>query len=113
MIAIDQSNTDCDQFLQNGVFNFDFFLSWPAINLLPSIYHGFFFLKVQVTNPPIDPIREGEVMSLSMAIGRRGHVLNSAQDDDQATSLLMAQSPVLDGSEMTTLRNGKYVFALY
>jgi glutamate synthase (ferredoxin) len=81
--------------------------------LTPLNLSWLFFFKLQVTNPPIDPIREGEVMSLSMAIGRRGHVLNSAQDDDQATSLLMAQSPVLDGSEMTTLRNGKYVFALY
>lgn len=29
----------------------------------------------QVTNPPIDPLREGLVMSLEMRLGRRGNLL--------------------------------------
>jgi len=61
-------------------------------------------LFAQVTNPPIDSIREGEVMSLGMSLGRRGHALNGA-NDDAATSLLIAASPVLDASEMQALKN--------
>lgn len=32
-------------------------------------------LRPQVTNPPIDPLREGLVMSLEMRLGRRGNLL--------------------------------------
>ncbi|CAN0519167.1 unnamed protein product, partial [Scytosiphon promiscuus] len=29
-----------------------------------------------VTNPPINPLREGTVMSLEMSLGSRGNVMN-------------------------------------
>jgi Glutamate synthase central domain len=32
-------------------------------------------LRAQVTNPPIDPLREGLVMSLEMRLGKRGNLL--------------------------------------
>lgn len=32
-------------------------------------------LSQQVTNPPIDPLREGLVMSLEMRLGGRGNLL--------------------------------------
>jgi hypothetical protein len=35
---------------------------------------------VQVTNPPIDPLREGLVMSLEMRLGGRGNLLNPGAD---------------------------------
>ena len=31
------------------------------------------YAHVQVTNPPIDPLREGTVMSLEMTLGRKGN----------------------------------------
>ena len=31
---------------------------------------------MQVTNPPIDPLREGLVMSLQMRLGARGNLLH-------------------------------------
>ena len=43
-------------------------------------------------------------MSLAMALGRRGHVLNSA-DDDAATKLATVDSPVLHEGEMARLRD--------
>ena len=37
-------------------------------------------LGVQVTNPPIDPLREGLVMSLQMRLGKRGNLLQPHAD---------------------------------
>lgn len=36
---------------------------------------GFLRWRLQVTNPPIDPLREGLVMSLEMRLGKRGNLL--------------------------------------
>lgn len=33
-----------------------------------------------MTNPPIDPLREGLVMSLEMRLGKRGNLLNPGPD---------------------------------
>ena len=33
----------------------------------------------QVTNPPIDPLREGLVMSLEMRLGSRGNLLQPSE----------------------------------
>jgi glutamate synthase (ferredoxin) len=35
----------------------------------------------QVTNPPIDPLREGLVMSLEMRLGGRGNLLQPGQGE--------------------------------
>ena len=35
---------------------------------------------MQVTNPPIDPLREGLVMSLEMRLGKRGNLLTPGPD---------------------------------
>lgn len=37
-------------------------------------------LVIQVTNPPIDPLREGLVMSLTMRLGKRGNLLQPGPD---------------------------------
>lgn len=43
---------------------------------LPQLLYNYFKQRfAQVTNPPIDPIREGLVMSLEMRLGKRGNVL--------------------------------------
>lgn len=36
---------------------------------------------VQVTNPAIDPLREGLVMSLEFNIGKRGNILEVGPDN--------------------------------
>ena len=35
---------------------------------------------MQVTNPPIDPLREGLVMSLNMRLGKRGNLLQATEN---------------------------------
>ena len=57
-----------------------------------------------MTNPPIDPLREGEVMSLRMWLGMRGHVLNDV-DDVSATRLVSIPSPVLNGPELEQVKS--------
>ena len=36
-------------------------------------------MNLQVTNPPIDPLREGLVMSLEMRLGSRGNLLQPGE----------------------------------
>lgn len=37
-------------------------------------------MALQVTNPPIDSLREGLVMSLQMRLGKRGNLLQPGPD---------------------------------
>jgi glutamate synthase (ferredoxin) len=46
----------------------------------------------QVTNPPIDPLREGLVMSLEMRLGGRGNLLQPGAD---AYTQVLLKSPIL------------------
>ena len=41
---------------------------------------SFIIYLLQVTNPPIDPLREGLVMSLEMRLGSRGNLLQPGPD---------------------------------
>jgi len=59
-------------------------------------------LFAQVTNPPIDPIREELVMSLTVFIGNKQNVLNTTP---QHAKLLKFKSPVLSNSELRKMRN--------
>ncbi|KPV51894.1 glutamate synthase, partial [Kouleothrix aurantiaca] len=56
----------------------------------------------EVTNPPIDPLREELVMSLSFALGRRGNFLEAGP---QHAHLLRLASPVLTDEHLATIRN--------
>mgnify|MGYP001545137073 CR=1 FL=1 len=56
----------------------------------------------QVTNPPIDPLREKHVMSLATCIGREQNVFNETQGH---ANRVLFQSPVLVYSDMKQLRN--------
>ncbi|WP_269914556.1 glutamate synthase large subunit [Acinetobacter sp. HY1485] len=56
----------------------------------------------QVTNPPIDPLRESIVMSLETCIGREQNVFE--QGPEHADRLIIA-SPVLSNSKMHQLRS--------
>lgn len=56
----------------------------------------------QVTNPPIDPLREELVMSLSTLLGRRGNLL---EEHETHARLLELAHPILTDREMTALRS--------
>lgn len=67
------------------------------------LYSYFKQLFAQVTNPPIDPIREAMVMSLVSFIGPRPNLLDNANLNPQMR--LEVAQPVLDFSDMAKLRD--------
>lgn len=56
----------------------------------------------QVTNPPIDPIRERLVMSLATFIGNSGNIL---VEDKKSCHCVTLQHPILTSSELEKLRS--------
>ena len=66
------------------------------------LYNYFKQLFAQVTNPPIDPIRESLVMSLSGYIGRNGSLLDESED---AARQIKLGGPILTNAELRTLRD--------
>ena len=73
----------------------------------PQRFFNYFRQKfAQVTNPPIDPIREAAVMSLSSYIGAvKGNILSPSPELCKVVKLT---SPILTNGEMETLRNLRY-----
>src|SRR4051812_43911291 len=67
----------------------------------PPLYSYFKQLFAQVTNPPIDPIREAVGMSVSTGIGAEGNLLEEAPE--HAHQLVM-HGPILRNVELETLR---------
>ena len=55
----------------------------------------------QVTNPPIDPLREDMVMSLTMYLGAKG---NLAAPPSSSALLVRLESPVLTSAELSQLK---------
>jgi glutamate synthase (NADPH/NADH) large chain len=72
-------------------------------NKLKPLYSYFKQLFAQVTNPPIDPIREAMVMSLVSFIGPKPNLLDT-NNINPPLRLEVAQ-PVLDYADMARLRN--------
>jgi glutamate synthase domain-containing protein 2/glutamate synthase domain-containing protein 1/glutamate synthase domain-containing protein 3 len=70
-------------------------------NRQPPLFSYFKQLFAQVTNPPIDPIRESVVMSLQAGVGAEHNLL--AETPDQAHQLVMDQ-PILGNHELEKLR---------
>jgi glutamate synthase (NADPH/NADH) large chain len=68
-----------------------------------TLYHYFKQLFAQVTNPPIDPIREAMVMSLVSFIGPKPNLLDT-NNINPPMRLEVAQ-PVLDYADIAKLRN--------
>jgi len=62
--------------------------------------HFFHEMFAQVTNPPIDPIRERLVMSLQIQLGKRGPLL---EDAPQQAHLIELASPVLSDAELEAI----------
>jgi len=72
-------------------------LSNRSINL----YNYFHQLFAQVTNPPIDPIREESVMSLTSYIGPQGNLF---QRLDENRKFIKLSSPILTNTQLEKLR---------
>ncbi|KAM7218813.1 putative glutamate synthase [NADPH] [Rhypophila decipiens] len=66
------------------------------------VYEYFRQLFAQVTNPPIDPIRESIVMSLECYVGPQGNLLE--MDASQCGRLLLP-SPILSIPEFNAIKN--------
>ncbi len=67
----------------------------------PHLLYDYFKQRfAQVTNPPIDPLREELVMSLEMHLGRRGSAL---RPEPSAASVLHLATPVLNESDLEAL----------
>jgi Glutamate synthase domain 2 len=74
-----------------------------VLSLKPRLLYTYFKqLFAQVTNPPIDPIREKLVMSLHTVLGWRRNLLSETPEHAEQ---VMVDSPILIDSEMERLRN--------
>ncbi|EJD05779.1 NADPH-dependent glutamate synthase [Fomitiporia mediterranea MF3/22] len=71
------------------------------------IYDYFRQLFAQVTNPPIDPIRESIVMSLGCYVGPEGNLLEMKPEQCHRIFL---KSPILTIEEMNAMKNLKYAY---
>lgn len=68
----------------------------------PRLLYDYFKQRfAQVTNPPIDPLREKLVMSLNMYLGERGNLLDCGAKDAKN---LKIESPILNEAELETVR---------
>ncbi|MGI8896605.1 MAG: glutamate synthase-related protein, partial [Casimicrobiaceae bacterium] len=76
----------------------------PVLSDRPKVFYTYFKqLFAQVTNPPIDPIREELVMSLVSFIGPRPNLLGI--DVTQPPMRLEAQQPILTPENMEKIRH--------
>jgi hypothetical protein len=72
-----------------------------ALRPTPTLFNYFKQLFAQVTNPPIDPIREDIVMSIGAGLGAEGNLLE--ETPEHAHQLVLDQ-PILRNHELQTLR---------
>ncbi|MEK6794022.1 MAG: glutamate synthase large subunit [Spirochaetota bacterium] len=74
----------------------------PAVlsNMPHHIYTYFKQLFAQVTNPPIDPIREEIVMSMKSYLGPQGNIL---EESPEHAKRLVLENPILTDEEMLRL----------
>jgi glutamate synthase (ferredoxin) len=72
-----------------------------ALSVMPHVLYDYFKQRfAQVTNPPIDSLREGAVMSLSMYLGPRGDPLSPTGQVDVRVKI---ESPVMNMNELKAL----------
>ena len=72
------------------------------------IFDYFKQLFAQVTNPPIDPIREEIVMSLVCPVGPENNLLS--EPSEEHSKRLIVRHPVLTLEEMDTIKDGSEKF---
>ena len=66
------------------------------------IHHFFRQMFSQVTNPPIDPLREWRVMSLKTRFGNLGNIYD---EDPSQTAILQLESPCITTAEYGAIRD--------
>ncbi len=66
------------------------------------LHHFFRQNFSQVTNPPIDSLRERRVMTLKTRLGNLGNILD---EDESQCHLLQLESPVLSNAEFAAMRD--------
>ena len=66
----------------------------------PSLFHYFHQRFAQVTNPPIDPIREAAVMTLECSVGPQG---NTFEETPEQCHRLCLDGPVLTNAELARI----------
>jgi glutamate synthase domain-containing protein 2/glutamate synthase domain-containing protein 1/glutamate synthase domain-containing protein 3 len=66
-----------------------------------TLFHYFKQRFAEVTNPPIDSLREDLVMSLSVALGRRRNLLEATPEH---AHLMQLKSPILSDAQLAALR---------
>ncbi|MEZ4433778.1 MAG: glutamate synthase large subunit [bacterium] len=66
----------------------------------PSLFHYFHQRFAQVTNPPIDPLREAAVMSLETSVGPQG---NTFEETPEQCHRLRLDGPVLTNAELARI----------
>jgi len=72
----------------------------------PHLLYDYFKQRfAQVTNPPIDPLRERIVMSLTMRLGERGNLLDPKPEDARMVKI---ESPVLNEAELENICNSGF-----
>ncbi|WP_346291056.1 glutamate synthase large subunit [Sphaerothrix gracilis] len=72
----------------------------------PHLLYDYFKQRfAQVTNPPIDPLRERLVMSLATQLGERRNLLESSAEHAR---LLKLESPVLNENELDIVRQSGF-----
>lgn len=64
------------------------------------LYNYFKQRFAQVTNPPIDPLREGVVMKLAMTLGKKESIYKVSE---KGARLIHLESPVLNQLELNTV----------
>ena len=70
----------------------------------PHLLYDYFKQRfAQVTNPPIDPLREKLVMGLNMSLGARGNLLETSP---KQANTLMIESPVLTEADLEAVKQG-------
>eukprot|EP00531_Pseudo-nitzschia_arenysensis_P012222 CAMPEP_0116150370 /NCGR_PEP_ID=MMETSP0329-20121206/19503_1 /TAXON_ID=697910 /ORGANISM="Pseudo-nitzschia arenysensis, Strain B593" /LENGTH=1625 /DNA_ID=CAMNT_0003646863 /DNA_START=226 /DNA_END=5103 /DNA_ORIENTATION=+ len=67
-----------------------------------TVYNYFKQRFAQVTNPPIDPLREGVVMSLGMTLGKKESIYKVSE---AGARLIHLSSPVVNSAEMETIKD--------
>src|ERR1019366_3414662 len=68
---------------------------------VPTLFNYFKQLFAQVTNPPIDPIRENIVMSIGAGLAAEGNLL---EESPTHAHQLVLEQPILRNHELETLR---------
>lgn len=72
----------------------------------PRLLYDYFKQRfAQVTNPPIDPLRESLVMSLSMLLGERGNLLEAKPE---YARMLRLETPVLSEADLEAVKTSGF-----